>query len=114
VWDLTCANTLSPTYACDTAGQPGAAAQNRETQKKRKYAFLRDCFLLVLVAFDVLGVYEAEVHSCLGRTREIRNGDAQSAFFQKQSISLFVPRGNTAAILGSLPAGKGFSEIFNL
>jgi hypothetical protein len=117
VWDFTCADTLCPTHVLQTVRHPGAAARSAEAGKKRKYAFLEDRFFFVPVAVETLGAYGSEALKfidALGDRLKTVSGDVRAAFFLKQRISLAVQRGNAAAILGTLPAGKGFSEIFNL
>jgi len=117
VWDFTCADTLCPTHVLQTVRHPGAAARSAEAGKKRKYAFLEDRFFFVPVAVETLGAYGSEAVTfidALGERLKTVSGDARAAFFLKQRISLAVQRGNAAAILGTLPAGKSFSEIFNL
>ena len=117
VWDFTCADTLCPSYVRQTAKSPGAAARQAEEKKARKYDFLKDRFIFVPVAIETLGVYGPEARrfvETLGERLKTVTGEPRALMFLRQRISIAIQRGNAAAILGTLPAGKGFTEIFNL
>jgi hypothetical protein len=117
VWDFTCTDTLCRSHVSQTAHHPGAAASSAEAGKKRKYKFLEDRFHFVPIAIETLGVYGPEARifiDALGERLKRVSGDGRSLAFLKQRISIAIQRGNTASILGTLPGGKGFMEIFNL
>jgi len=110
-------NFVKPVNIANNIGWLHKTARVRETKKKRKYAFLEDRFLSVPVAIETWGVYRAEAGNVIQALMErfkLDTGEVRSAFFLKQRISLAVRPGNAAAIFGSLPAGKGFSENYNL
>jgi hypothetical protein len=82
-----------------------------------KYQFLVDRFLFVPVAIETMGVYGNEAAKFIAQLGERLNTvtcDARSSAFLRQRISVAIQRGNAAAILGTLPVGKGFGEIFNI
>jgi len=63
------------------------------------------------VAVETFGVYAKEAEkfvAALGERLKTVSGDPRSLAFLKQRISLAVQRGNAAAVLGTLPHGKGF------
>ena len=62
-----------------------------------------------------MGVFGEEAYSFvseIGRRLARATGDKRSKEFLVQRISMAVQRGNAAAILGTLPTGRGFGEIF--
>jgi hypothetical protein len=86
-------------------------------KKNRIYEPLVDRFHFVPVAIETLGVYGEEARkfvSALGERLNSVTRDPRSSAYLKQRISLAVQRGNAAAILGTLPVGKQFGEIYNL
>jgi hypothetical protein len=110
-------DTICPSYIARTEKFPGAAARLAEEKKRKKYAFLQDRFLFVPVAVETLGVYSPEAKKfveALGERLKAVTSEPRAGAFLKQRISLAIQRGNAAAILGSLPVGAGFKEIFNL
>jgi len=117
VWDFTCADTLAPSYISQTANHPGAAARIRATAKNIKFHFLKERFHFIPIAIETFGVYGLEADkfiSALGDRLKVVTQDKRSLAFLKQRISSAIQRGNAAAVLGTLPSGKGFTEIFNL
>jgi len=68
-------------------------------------------FHLSLMVYGADGIKFIDI---LGERLKVATGDLRSAFFLKQTISRAIQRGNSAAIFGTLPTGKGFGEIFNL
>jgi len=117
VWDFTCVDTLCHSYIAQTEKVPGAAARLAEEKKRKKYAFLQDRFLFVPVAIETLGVYGPEANkfvAVLGERLKTVTGEQRSLSFLKQRICIAIQRGNAAAILGTLPSGAKFTEIFNL
>ena len=62
-----------------------------------------------------MGVYGIEAEKFvaeLGKRLALATNDVRSLSFLKQRISIAIQRGNAASILGTLPGGKGFGEIF--
>lgn len=115
VWDYTCVDTYAPSHLPHTTINPGSAAEKAENNKKNKYSFLQDHFLFIPVALETSGVWGGEGLSLIneiGRRISERTGDKRSATFLRQQISIATQRGNVAAILGSLPAGKELDEIY--
>ena len=104
VWDATCPDTLAPFYSTLTVREAGAVADEAERKKKVKYAHLENSHHFVPVAVETLVVFGSEARSFFkdlgGR---IKAQAPLSHHYLLQRISVAVQRGNTAAILGSLP-----------
>ena len=110
-------DTLCPSYILQTSANPGAAAKQAEHSKELKYKFLENRFIFVPVAIETLGVYSKKAErfiSDLGERLRLATNDIRSLSFLKQRISIAIQRGNAASIIGTLPKGKGFGEIFQL
>ncbi|XP_035711828.1 uncharacterized protein LOC118437132 [Folsomia candida] len=117
VWDFTCSDTFAPSYLPQTRIHPGAAAEKAEDAKNKKCEFLQDRFLFVPVAIETIGVWGKEVLSLIkeiGSRITIVTEEKRATAFLLQRMSIAVQRGNVAAILGSLPAGRELDEIFLL
>jgi hypothetical protein len=100
-----------------TSVHAGRAAEEAALRKVRKYDFLVPRFLFVPVAVETSGMWDA---AGLRWVREIGlrlavvTGERRSTTFLLQRISLAIVRGNVAAILGTLPRGQAFDEVFLL
>ncbi|OXA62157.1 hypothetical protein Fcan01_01115 [Folsomia candida] len=117
VWDFTCSDTFAPSYLPQTCVHPGAAAEKAEDAKNKKYEFLQDRLLFVPVAIETIGVWGKEGLSLIkeiGSRITIVTEEKRATAFLLQRMSIAVQRGNVAAILGSLPAGRELEEIFLL
>jgi len=78
---------------------------------------LQDRFIFTPIAIETLGVYGKDANKfilSLGEKLKEKTRDVRALSFLRQKISLAVQRGNAAAILGTLPQGKGFGEFFLL
>jgi hypothetical protein len=117
VWDFTCVDTFAPSHLPITSVSAGRAAEEAGVRKARKYDFLAHRFLFVPVAVETSGVWDK---IGLSWVREIGvrvaavTGEKRSVSFLLQRISLAIVRGNVAAVLGTLPRGGSFDEIFLL
>ena len=69
------------------------------------------------VAMETMGVYAPlalKLVNWVGSKLAQVTKDIRAKNFFKQRISLAIQRGNAAAILGTLPGGRKFEEVFNL
>ena len=114
VWDATCPDTLAPSYSTLAVREAGAVADEAE-RKKVKYAHLENSHHFVPVAVETLGIFGSEARSFfkdLGSCIETHTLEPLSHHYLLQRISVAVQRGNTAAILGSLPNDSDFDDPF--
>ncbi|XP_021962574.1 uncharacterized protein LOC110858198 [Folsomia candida] len=117
VWDFTCVDTFAPSYLPQTCVHPGAAAEKAEDRKMKRYEDLLDRFLFVPVAVETTGVWGKEGLSLIkeiGTRITALTDEKRATNFLIQRISIAVQRGNVAAILGSLPAGRELDKVFYL
>ena len=80
-----------------------AAVNDAEFKKRQKYAHLVSSHYLVSIAVETLGVFGKEARSFLkelGQHLKVSSGDPLAHQYLVQCISVAVPRGNTAAVLG--------------
>lgn len=110
-------DTFAPSYVATTSVTVGAAAFRAAEVKRKTYDHLKDRFLFVRVAVETIGTWGKEglafVHE-IGRRLAKKTGENRLVSFLLQRISLAVQRGNVAAVLETLPAGKELEEIFIL
>ncbi|XP_063359880.1 uncharacterized protein LOC134658517 [Cydia amplana] len=114
-WDATCVDTLAPSHVEGSARKPGTAADQAQTLKRRKYAFLTDRYDFAALAIETLGPWSTDTKQLIKEV-SVRligvSGDHRAGSFLAQSLSLAVQRGNAASILGSIPEAGSFGEIF--
>ena len=117
VWDVTCPDTLAPSYsslatreAGAVAKEAGAVAKEAERQKKAKYSHLERSHCFIPVAVETLGVFSLEPHYLVkGLGRRIAHATLEplSTHYLRQRISVAVQRGNAVAILSSISTTDG-------
>ncbi|XP_021957065.1 uncharacterized protein LOC110853130 [Folsomia candida] len=115
VWDFTCADTFAPSYLPETVRHQGAAATKAEDRKKKLYAFLLDRLIFMPVAIETTGTWGQEGLSFIkeiGQRIATATGEPRSTTFLLQRLGITVQRGNVASILGTLPPGKKFNEVY--
>ena len=115
VWDATCPDTLAPSYSTLAVREAGAVVDEVERKKKVKYAHLENSHRFVPVAVETLGLFGSEARSFfkdLGGRIKAHSLEPLSHHYLLQRISVAVQRGNTAAILGSLPYDSDFADPF--
>lgn len=106
VWDFTCADTFCKSYLKSTSKHRGGAANTRETRKKSKYASLEDRFCFVPIAIETMGSWGTDGRKLvenIGNKLMEATGETRSKSFLYQRISIAIQRGNSAAILGTIP-----------
>ena len=117
VWDFTCVDTFAASHLPSTSRHAGSAAIEAAERKRRKYDFLGYRYLFVPIAVEPTGVFDP---AGLRFLREVgvrvaaATGEKRSAEFLLQRMSLAVQRGNIASVLGTLPRGESFEEVFLL
>ena len=62
VWDVTCPDTLAPSYSSLATREAGAVAKEAERRKKAKYSHLERSHCFIPVAVETLGVFSLEAH----------------------------------------------------
>ena len=55
VWDVTCVDTLAPTYRSDAVIAPGSVAARAERKKETKYNQLTNMYKFIPIAIETLG-----------------------------------------------------------
>jgi hypothetical protein len=117
VWDYTVRDTYAPTYLPQTSITPGAAAALGATTKLRKYAHLLTDNIFIPIAVETTGVWAPDSLRLLrdiGSHLSATSGEPRATLFFLQRISISIQRGNAASILGTLPSGRQFHEMFLL
>jgi hypothetical protein len=117
VWDFTCRDTFAPSYLKSTSIRVGHAARLGESDKHKLYADLEGRYILVPVAIETTGVFGEEglkLLKSIGKRITEVTGERRATQYLLQRISIALQRGNTASILGTLPAGKELDEVYYL
>jgi len=117
LWDSTCADTLAASYLTSTSKSAGAAAQSRESEKRRKYAGVTGHYKFVPFGVETMGPFGAEALALvkdLGRRIKVATGEPRSESFLVQRISLAIQRGNAACVLATIPQYSKLHEIYHI
>ena len=117
LWDSTCADTLAVSYLNRTSKSAGAAAQSRESEKRRKYAGVQDHYKFVPFGVQTLGPFGVEALALvkdLGRRIRMVTGEPRSESFLVQRISIAIQRGNAACVLATIPQYSKLHEIYHI
>ena len=81
-------------------------ADEAERRKKKKYSSLTTSHHFVPIAIETAGVFGSEAITFfkeLGQRTKPESGDPRSFHFLIQRAAVVIQRGNTAAVLGTLP-----------
>ena len=114
VWDATVWDTLAPSHRATAVREAGAVAGLAETSKLTKYRELESRYIVQPIAFETLGVAGKSTEAFLkdlGRRIEAASGDRRASEFLLQRISIEIQRGNSAAVMGTLPTGPDLAGI---
>jgi hypothetical protein len=117
VYDYTCTDTFAPSYLRSTSIVAGSAAKLAEEKKHRKYDFLNDRYIFKAVAQETTGIFGEEGEQlirAIGKKICLQTGENRSTSFLFQKLSISLQRSNYACVLGTLPVGKGLTELFYL
>jgi len=117
VWDFTRVDTFAPSYVVSTATHRGSAAEKAPEVKTKKYEFLGGAYIFAPIAVETTGAWVKDslrLVEEIGRRIAEASGEKRSTSFLLQRLSIAVQRGNVAAVLGTLPAGKELEEVCNL
>ena len=104
VWDVTCPDTLAPSYSSCASREAGIVAEEPEGRKKVKYTHLETSHCFIPIAIEMLGVFGPEARQFvkdLGCRIEDTTLEPLSIYYLKQRIAVAVQRGNAAAIFGT-------------
>ena len=105
VWDITCPDTLTPSYAALAMREAGVVAAEMERRKREKYAHLDPSHLIVPIAMETLGAIGPEAGHFfrdLGRWIAVAISEPLTHQYLLQQVSVVILRGNAAAILGTV------------
>ena len=114
IWDVTVVDTLAQSYVIGCSSKSGYAANLAEEKKCRKYAELTGYHFepIGFETFGAPGTAAEKFIEKLGKLVQNPSGEARSSEFLKQRISMDIPRGNAASVMGTLPYQKQLDEIF--
>ncbi len=102
VWDVTCPDTLAPSYLSVASSGVGEVASAAETRKLLKYQHL-DCHFAP-IAIETMGTYGSRTLTFLkelGRRMSRCLLERNSYVYLTQRLSVAVQRGNAASVLGT-------------
>ena len=117
VWDFTCTDTFATSNLANSYTVSGSAAASAEHRKNMKYRGLKENFHFIAVGIETLGACGPEAKALLkeiGKRLTKSTGEPRSSSFLMQRVSVAVQRGNAASVLGTLPNGRSFKELFLL
>jgi hypothetical protein len=114
VWDFTCSDTLAPSLVSRSALAAGNVALDKERMKAAKYADLSSTYHVTPVCIETFGAWgptATKFVSSVGKRIRDATGESRASSFLFQRIGMAVQLGNAASVLGSLPEGRGLSEV---
>ncbi|KAI8431568.1 hypothetical protein MSG28_016058 [Choristoneura fumiferana] len=95
VWDATCVDTFAQSHIQATHSQAGAAADQAQVLKRRKYSSLLKDYEFAALAVETMGPWSADMKAFMGAmsSRLIESsGDPRAGAYLSQRISLTVQR----------------------
>ena len=104
MWDVTCPDTLAPSYSSLATRKAGAVADEAERRKRGKYSHLESSHHFTPMAVESLGALGPDAQSFLrdlGRCLREAMSEPSSYHYLLQRISVAMQRGNAAAVLGT-------------
>ena len=118
VWDVSIRNTFAASYA-GLARTVGGVAAKAERDKCAHYEALVEEGGYIMKPFvtETSGVWGKEallLSKEVGDRLRLATGEKRSVEFLRQRVALEVQRGSAQMILRTLPAGRGFGEMFYL
>lgn len=117
VWDATCVDTFAQSHLQVTRSQAGAAAEQAQCLKRRKYSSLLKDFEFAALAVETLGPWSADMKSflrALSKRLIHTSGDPRAGAYLSQRIALAIQRGNAASVMGTMPQGDLLDGVFFL
>lgn len=117
VWDATCVDTLAPSHVASSARSVGAAAEQAQLNKHRKYSQLSAHYEFVALAVETLGPWSSDTKKfCkdISTRLVLASGDPRAGTYFSQKLSIAIQRGNSASVLGTLPHGGDLDGVFVL
>lgn len=117
VWDATCVDTFAQSHIQATSLNAGAAADQAQILKRRKYSTLLKDYEFAALAVETLGPWSADTKTfikALSSRLVDASGDPRAGVYLSQRIALAVQRGNAASVLGTLPQPAGLDGVFFL
>jgi hypothetical protein len=117
VWDATCVDTFAQSHIQGTRSQAGAAADQAQVLKRRKYSSVIKDYEFAALAVETLGPWSADMKSFMrAMTKRLvdASGDHRAGAYLSQRISLAIQRGNAASVMGSMPQTELLDGVFLL
>jgi hypothetical protein len=117
LWDVTCVDTLAPSYVSETSKTAGAAAEKAEKKKDSKYAPLTRDYLFAPIGVGTLGSWGEGARTFfreLSQRLRATTGEPIAGAFLRQRISMAIQRGNATSMAGTLPRGEDLGELYFL
>lgn len=118
VWDVTCWDTLAPSYVKKSSANAGSVAKMAANRKRSLYTDIIDQnYLFLPFACETLGPWceeSIDIVNSLGSLIRKSTGEPRSTSFIIQKISIIIQISNAACIMGSLPDSEKFDEIYFL
>jgi Reverse transcriptase (RNA-dependent DNA polymerase) len=116
-WDSTCVNPLADSYLQKSCIERRYTANLAETKKINKYANLPNNYIFMPLGFEVFGAWGFHTHKLIkeiGTKMTAKNGDIRSTTFLGQKLSIDLQKGNSMAIIATLPNTMSLDEVFHL
>lgn len=118
VWDITCRDTLAPSYLNISCKAAGTVAENACRAKHSHYTQIKASnFLFAGLAFETMGPWCKESKSIIDKVGQRlieESGDIRARKFLYNRLSLAIQQGNAASVLGTHPAKNVLEEIYSL
>lgn len=117
VWDATCVDTFAPSHIKKTSARAGAAAEEQQALKRRKYSSLLANHEFAALAVETMGPWSSDTSAFIKELSSrlvLASGDLRAGAYFAQRLSLAIQRGNAASVLGSMPNEGGLDDVFAL
>ena len=104
VWDVTCADTFTPSYTSIASSKPGAVAAQVEERKCSKYSHLSSNHIFTPLSIETSGSLSPKTRDFLKLGYHLCQalGEINSSSYLLQRLSIAVQHGNMASAMGSI------------
>ena len=108
-WDVTCPDTMAPSYLSLASREADSVAQEAEYEKTQKNTHLPPAHFFVSIAVETMGIFGPKARNFfreLARRIKSATDDRMTHQYLAQRVSVIIQQGNAATVLGCIGEGS--------